>query len=94
MEAISEAAAVPAIDELRGRVPEIYVSLKPGFEPGPEIVDQVKQAISTIIGPIARPANVWVSADLPKTRSGKIMRRVTAAISNFVDVGDLSLIHI
>ena len=41
-----------------------------------------------MIGPIARPAHVWVASDLPKTRSGKIMRRVIAAISNFMDVGD------
>ena len=88
VEAVSEAAAVPAVDELRGRVPEMYISLKPGYEDSQEVVDEVKGAIATIIGPIARPAHVWVSADLPKTRSGKIMRRVTAAISNFVDVGD------
>ena len=88
VEAVSEAAAVPAIDELKGRVPEMYISLNPGFEPGDEVVNEVKKAITTIIGPIARPSHVWVSADLPKTRSGKIMRRVTAAISNFMDVGD------
>ncbi len=88
VEAIGEAAAVPAFDELRGRVPEIYVSLKPGYEGVTDIEDQVKDALRRIIGPIARPAHVWVSADLPKTRSGKIMRRVIAAISNFMDVGD------
>ena len=88
VEAIGEAAAVPVFDELRGRVPEIYVSLKPGYEDVTDIEDQVKSAIRRIIGPIARPAHVWVSADLPKTRSGKIMRRVIAAISNFMDVGD------
>ena len=88
VEAISEAAAVPAYDELRGRVPEMYVSLKPGFDDSADIEDQVKKAISQIIGPIARPHHVWVAADLPKTRSGKIMRRVIASISNFLDVGD------
>ena len=88
VEAVGEAAAVPAYDELKGRVPEMYVSLKPGFESNLEVEDQVKQAIGQIIGPIARPAHVWVADDLPKTRSGKIMRRVIAAISNFMDVGD------
>ncbi len=88
VEAVGEAAAVPAYDELKGRVPEIYVSLKPGHEPSPEIEEQVKQAITQIIGPIARPAHIWVTRDLPKTRSGKIMRRVIAAVSNFMDVGD------
>ena len=42
------------------------------------------------IGKVARPKNVWVVPDMPKTRSGKIMRRVIAGISNFADVGDVS----
>ena len=42
------------------------------------------------IGKIARPKNVWLVPDMPKTRSGKIMRRVIAGISNFADVGDVS----
>ena len=88
VEAVGEAAAVPAYDELKGRVPEMYVSLKPGFEASTDVEAQVTQAIAQIIGPIARPAHVWVSSDLPKTRSGKIMRRVIASISNFIDVGD------
>ena len=88
VEAIGEAAAVPAYDEVKGRVPEMYVSLKPGFEASTDVEAQVKRAIAQIIGPIARPAHVWVSSDLPKTRSGKIMRRVIASISNFMDVGD------
>ena len=47
-------------------------------------------AIETEIGKIARPKNVWIVSDMPKTRSGKIMRRVIAAVSNFTDVGDVS----
>ncbi|MGH9108717.1 MAG: acetate--CoA ligase [Acidimicrobiales bacterium] len=85
---IAEAAAVPVIDEVRGRAVEMYVSVKPGIESGPAIGDKVTKAIETEIGKIARPANVWIVADMPKTRSGKIMRRVIAAISNFTEVGD------
>ena len=88
VEAVGEAAAVPAYDEIKGRVPEIYISLKPGYSPSPEIEQQVRKATEQIIGPIARPAHVWVTNDLPKTRSGKIMRRVIASISNFMDAGD------
>ena len=88
VEAVGEAAAVPAFDELRGRVPEMYISLKPGYESHSEIAIEVTNAIRQIIGPIARPAHVWVASDLPKTSSGKIMRRVIASISNFIDVGD------
>lgn len=46
------------------------------------------KAIEAQIGKIARPRNVWIVPDMPKTRSGKIMRRVIAGISNFADVGD------
>ena len=46
--------------------------------------------IETEIGKVARPKSVWIVADMPKTRSGKIMRRVIASISNFTDVGDIT----
>jgi acetyl-CoA synthetase len=87
---VAETAAVPVIDELRGRVVEMYVALKPGFEASDEIVQKVSQTIERDIGKIARPKNVWIVPDMPKTRSGKIMRRVIAGISNFADVGDVS----
>jgi acetyl-CoA synthetase len=87
---IAEAAAVPVIDELRGRVVEMYVALKPGFEASEAISDKVRQAIEKEIGPIARPKHVWIVPDMPKTRSGKIMRRVIASVSNFTDIGDVA----
>jgi acetyl-CoA synthetase len=91
VEEIAEAAAVPVIDDVRGRAVEMYVSLKPGVTASnEEIADKVSKAIDTEIGKIARPKNVWVVADMPKTRSGKIMRRVIASISNFADVGDVT----
>jgi acetyl-CoA synthetase len=87
---VAEAAAVPVIDDIRGRMVEIYVSLKPGFEATPEAQAKVSKAIETEIGKIARPKNVWIVPDMPKTRSGKIMRRVIASVSNFADVGDVT----
>ncbi len=87
---VAEAAAVPVIDDIRGRAVEIYVSLKPGNEPSKEMEAKVTKAIEVEIGKIARPKNVWIVADMPKTRSGKIMRRVIASISNFADVGDVT----
>jgi acetyl-CoA synthetase len=89
VEEVAEAAAVPVIDELRGRAVEMYVSLKPGFD-SVGVDQKVSQMIERDIGKIARPKNVWIVADMPKTRSGKIMRRVIAGISNFSDVGDVS----
>jgi acetyl-CoA synthetase len=90
VEEIAEAAAVPVVDDVRGRAVEMYVSLKPGIEPSKEIEAKVKKAIETDIGKIARPKNIWIVPDMPKTRSGKIMRRVIAATSNFTDVGDIT----
>src|SRR3989454_11403208 len=90
VEEIAEAAAVPVIDELRGRAVEMYVALKPGLTPSKEIEDKVVAAIDREIGKIARPKSVWIVPDMPKTRAGKIMRRVIAGISNFTDVGDTS----
>jgi acetyl-CoA synthetase len=90
VEEVAEAAAVPVVDETRGRAVEMYVALKPGFEPSQEIQAKVSKAIETEIGKIARPKNVWIVTDMPKTRSGKIMRRVIAGISNFTEVGDVT----
>jgi len=90
VEGVAEAAVVPREDELRGHVPDMYVSLKPGYKPSEEIENKVKQSCAEIIGPIARPRNVYIVPDMPKTRSGKIMRRVLAAISNYGDIGDVT----
>jgi acetyl-CoA synthetase len=87
---IAEAAAVPVVDDIRGRVVDMYVSLKPGIEPSKDIEAKVSDAIVKDIGKIARPKNIWIVPDMPKTRSGKIMRRVIASVSNFTDVGDIT----
>jgi acetyl-CoA synthetase len=87
---VAEAAVVPVADELRGRVPDMYVSLKPGYAANAAVEGKVIQSIETIIGKIARPKHVYIVPDMPKTRSGKIMRRVLAAISNTMDIGDVT----
>jgi acetyl-CoA synthetase len=85
---VAEAAVVPVVDEIKGMVPDLYVSLKPGYDPSPELVAKISQSICDSIGKIARPRQVWIVPDMPKTRSGKIMRRILSAISNNRDVGD------
>jgi acetyl-CoA synthetase len=87
---IAEAAVVPVMDEVKGRVPEVYVSLKPGVTNAAAVQESVTKAIEHQIGKIARPRKVHVVPDMPKTRSGKIMRRVLAAISNQMDTGDVT----
>ncbi|HEY3193796.1 MAG TPA: acetate--CoA ligase [Candidatus Dormibacteraeota bacterium] len=90
VEEVAEAAAVPVMDDLRGRAVEIYIALKPGYKASKQIEDKVSAAIENLIGKIARPKNVWIVPDMPKTRSGKIMRRVIAGISNFTGTGDIT----
>ncbi len=90
VEEVAEAAAVPVVDETRGKVVEMYVAVKPEYDASEEIAKKVSAQIEKDIGKIARPKNVWIVPDMPKTRSGKIMRRVIAGISNFTDVGDIS----
>jgi acetyl-CoA synthetase len=88
---VAEAAVVPVVDETKGRMPEIYIALKPGTQAGhEEMVNKVTHTIETMIGKIARPKAVHIVPDMPKTRSGKIMRRVLASISNRMSTGDIT----
>ena len=87
---VAEASVVPLEDDIKFRVPDVYVSLKPSYEPSKEIENAVTKSIETTIGKIARPKHVYIVSDMPKTRSGKIMRRVLAAISNRRNIGDVT----
>ncbi len=86
---VAEAAVVPIAHEIKGVEPDLYVALKPGFEASDEMAKKISDAICEEIGKIAKPRTVWIVKDMPKTRSGKIMRRVLGAISNKKDVGDV-----
>jgi len=86
---VAEAAVVPVAHEIKGKEPELYVSLKPGIEASAELQQKIADAIVFQIGKIAKCKNVWIVPDMPKTRSGKIMRRVLGAISNNGDVGNV-----
>jgi acetyl-CoA synthetase len=87
---IAEAAVVPARDEIKGKIPDLYVSLKPRLAPNESIRKRVEDSVIREIGAIARPRRIVIVPDMPKARSGKIMRRVLAAISNNEDAGDIS----
>ena len=90
VEEIAEVAVVPAKDEIKGEVPDLYVSLNPGLAASEDIRKRVEDSLIREIGAIARPRRVMIVPDMPKTRSGKIMRRVLGAISNNEDAGDIS----
>jgi acetyl-CoA synthetase len=86
---VAEAAVVPVVHDIKGKEPDLYVSLKPGFEASEELAKIINDAVCSEIGKIAKPRKVWIVKDMPKTRSGKIMRRVLGAISNQSDVGNV-----
>jgi len=87
---VAEAAVVPVKDEIKGHVPDLYISLKPGIDITDELAQKISDTVCNEIGKIAKPRKVWLVSDMPKTRSGKIMRRVLASISNEKDVGDVT----
>ena len=86
---VAESAVVPVAHDIKGKEPDLYIALKPGIEPSEAIAQKISDAICDQIGKIAKPRKVWLVPDMPKTRSGKIMRRVLGAISNRTDVGNV-----
>jgi acetyl-CoA synthetase len=90
VEEVAEAAVVPVAHEIKGKEPDLYITLKPGIQASDGMAQKISDAVCSEIGKIAKPRKVWIVTDMPKTRSGKIMRRVLGAISNDKDVGDVT----
>lgn len=90
VEEVAEAAVIAVKDEIKGTIPDLYISLKPEYDPSEALARKVSDAISSVLGKIARPAHLYIVPDMPKTRSGKIMRRILASISNHQNVGDVT----
>ena len=86
---VAEAAVVPVAHDIKGKEPDLYIALKPGIDATDELAQKISDAVCEQIGKIAKPRKVWLVTDMPKTRSGKIMRRVLGAISNKGDVGNV-----
>jgi acetyl-CoA synthetase len=91
--AVAEAAAIAIPDELRGNVIYAYCILVTGFQGNHELEEELKEHVSEEIGPIAKPTKIEFVDTLPKTRSGKIMRRVLRAKAMGQDVGDVSTLE-
>jgi acetyl-CoA synthetase len=89
-EAIAEAAVVGANDEMTGQGIVAFVILRGGIEAatGEQLVKQLRDHVAKEIGPIAKPRQIMVVAELPKTRSGKIMRRLLRDVAENRAVGD------
>ncbi len=88
--AVAEAAAVGIPHEIKGEAIKVYVVLKKDQTPSAELKDELRIWVGKEIGPIARPDELGFVEDLPKTRSGKIMRRVIKAKAKGEPVGDIS----
>jgi len=86
--AVAESACVGIAHELKGQAIAAFVTLKEGWEPSRELGDELREQVVKKIGAIARPEEILFTADLPKTRSGKIMRRLLRDIGEGKAVGD------
>jgi acetyl-CoA synthetase len=90
---VAEAAAIALPHELKGNAIHVYCILKTGLKGDKKLIQEIKEHVSKEIGPIARPEEVTFLESLPKTRSGKIMRRVLKARALGTDEGDLSTLE-
>jgi acetyl-CoA synthetase len=85
---VAEAAVVGKHHDLKGQAIAAFVSLRAGFHPSGDLRDELRDHVAEKIGAIARPDDILFSADLPKTRSGKIMRRLLRDIAEGRALGD------
>jgi acetyl-CoA synthetase len=86
--AVAEAAVVGKQHELKGQAIAAFVTLRDGYQASTELRDDLRDHVAKKIGPIARPDDVLFAPDLPKTRSGKIMRRLLQDIAEGRALGD------
>ncbi len=89
-ESVAEAAVIGRADEISGEAIAAFVTLIGGFEGNDELITTLRQHVSDKIGPIAKPKSIVITNDLPKTRSGKIMRRLLKDISEERKLGDIT----
>jgi len=85
---VAEAAVVGRPHEIKGQAVAAFVTLKEGNRPSPELAEEIREHVTKKIGAIARPDEILFAADLPKTRSGKIMRRLLRDIAEGKALGD------
>jgi acetyl-CoA synthetase len=85
---VAEAAVVGRPHEIKGQAVAAFVTLKEGHKPSPDLAEELREHVTKKIGAIARPDEILFAADLPKTRSGKIMRRLLRDIAEGKALGD------
>src|SRR6202451_2038572 len=92
-ESVSEAAVIGQSDELTGQAITAFVTLQGNTEGTDEIVEQIRNEVAVRIGKFARPKRIIWADDLPKTRSGKIMRRLLRDIAEGKALGDVTTLR-
>jgi acetyl-CoA synthetase len=91
--AVAEAAAIAKPDEVKGEAITIFVILREGYQASAEMEKNIKTHIRNTMGPIATPDRIVLVKKLPKTRSGKIMRRLLKAVAMEVPIGDATTLE-
>jgi acetyl-CoA synthetase len=92
-QAVAEAAAIGLPHDIKGNAIHCYVILRSGYENSDKLVEELRQHVGHEVGPIAKPESIEIVDSLPKTRSGKIMRRVLKARALGQDPGNLSTLE-
>jgi acetyl-CoA synthetase len=85
---VAEAAVVGKADDTTGQAIAAFVTLRSGVEPRDELVEELRNHVAELIGPIAKPKSILFTEELPKTRSGKIMRRLLRDVAQDQALGD------
>ena len=85
---VAEAAVVGKTDDTTGQAIAAFVTLRAGVEPRDELVEELRNHVAELIGPIAKPKSILFTEELPKTRSGKIMRRLLRDVAQDQALGD------
>ena len=91
--AVAEAAAIGLPHEVKGNAIHCFVILKSGFTKSDKLIEELIKHVGHEVGPIAKPEQIDIVDSLPKTRSGKIMRRVLKAKALGLDPGNLSTLE-
>jgi acetyl-CoA synthetase len=90
---IAEAAVTGRSDPIKGESIVVFAVLKEGLQPSPDLRKELADHMRKTVGPIATPEEIYFTPKLPKTRSGKIMRRVLRAVANNANIGDLTTLE-
>jgi acetyl-CoA synthetase len=90
---VAEAAVVGKEDPVKGESIVIFARLKEGVEPSPDLKKELAGHMRKVVGPIAVPDEIYFAPRLPKTRSGKVLRRVLKAVANNTSIGDLTTLE-